>query len=171
MIIRLSEIEELFVARGSMEASRFSELEDKSMRVITPVDYELTVRKFDNLVTVQGPLECTMSITCSRCLDDFTLNLRAFMDIKLTPRIKTPRVSEAELKSEDLDVYYYEGDEIDLDPFIYEEVLLNVPIRPVCTEDCKGLCPVCGKNKNVEECQCAAAAQTLLSEKLKSFLN
>jgi uncharacterized protein len=171
LIIRLSEIEELFIARGSMEASRFSEVEDKSMRVVTPVDYELTVRKFDNLVTVQGPLECTMSITCSRCLDDFTLNLKAFMDIKLTPRIKTPRLSEAELKSEDLDVYYYEGDEIDLDPFIYEEVLLNVPIRPVCTEDCKGLCPVCGKNKNVEECQCGAATQTLLGEKLKSFLN
>jgi uncharacterized protein len=171
LIIRLSEIEESFVARGSMEASRFAEVEDKNMRVVTPVEYELTVRKFDNLVTVQGPVECAISITCSRCLDDFTLDLEAFLDIKLTPRTKTQRVSEVELKRDDMDVYYYEGDEIDLDPFIYEEVLLNVPFRPVCTEDCKGLCPVCGRNKNVEDCQCDTTTQTLLGEKLKSFLN
>lgn len=171
MIIRLSEIEESFVARGSMEASRFAEVEDKNMRVITPVAYDLNVRKFDNLVTVQGPVECTMSITCSRCLDDFTLDLKAFLDIKLTPRTKSQRISEVELKRDEMDVCYYEGDEIDLDPFIYEEVLLNVPIRPVCTEDCKGLCPICGKNKNVEDCRCDTAVQTLLGEKLKSFLN
>lgn len=171
MIIRLSEIEESFIARGSMEVSRFTEVEDGSTRVITPVTYELTIRKFDNLVTVQGPVGCTMSITCSRCLDDFTLGLKVFLDIKLTPRTKTPRVSEVELKRDDMDVYYYEGDEIDLDPFIYEEVLLNVPTRPVCTEDCKGLCPVCGKSKNVEDCQCDTTTHTLLGEKLKSFLN
>jgi uncharacterized protein len=171
LVIRLSEIDDTFIARGSMEASRFNEVEDRSARVITPVAYELTVRKFDNLVTVQGSVECTMSITCSRCLDDFTLGLKAFLDIKLTPRTKTPRVSEVELRLDDMDVYYYEGDEIDLDPFIYEEVLLNVPLRPVCTEDCKGICPVCGRNKNVEDCQCDAAVHTLLGEKLKSFLN
>lgn len=171
MIIRLSEIEESFVARGTMEASRFNEVEDRSVRVITPVAYELTVRKFDNLVTVQGPVECTMSITCSSCLENFTLDLKAFLDIKLTPRIQTPRVSEMELRPDDMDVYYYEGDEIDLDPFVYEEVLLNIPVRPVCREDCKGLCPVCGRNKNVEDCQCDTAVHTLLGEKLKSFLN
>ncbi len=154
-----------------MEASRFAEIEDRSIQIITPVAYELTIRKFDNLVTIQGPVECTMSITCSRCLDDFTLELEASLDIKLTPRTKISRVSEVELKRDDMDIYYYEGDEIDLDPFIYEEVLLNVPIRPVCTENCKGLCPVCGKNKNVEDCQCDTATQTLLGEKLKSFLN
>jgi uncharacterized protein len=171
LVIRLSEIDDTFITRGSMEASRFTEVEDKSTRVITPVTYELTIRKFDNLVTVQGPVGCTMSITCSRCLDDFTLDLRAFLDIKLTPRTKITRASEAELRLDDMDVYYYEGDEIDLDPFIYEEVLLNVPIRPVCAEDCKGLCPVCGRNKNVEDCQCDTATHTLLGEKLKSFLN
>ncbi len=171
MTIRLSEIEDTFLAKGSLDVSRFAEIEDKSMRVITPVSYELTVRKFDDLVTVQGPLECTMSITCSRCLEDFIFDLKAFLDIKLAPRTKNPRVSETELKSDDMDVYYYEGEEIDLEPFIYEEVLLNVPIRLICAEDCKGLCPVCGRNKNLEDCQCDTAARTLLGEKLKSFLN
>jgi len=70
-----------------------------------------------------------------------------------------------------MDVYYFEGDEIDLDPFIYEEVLLDMPSRPVCSEDCKGLCGICGKNRNFEACDCHETSRTLLGEKLKSFLN
>ena len=93
------------------------------------------------------------------------------MDIKLTPKTEIPQASEFELKDEDMDVYYYEGDEIDLDPFIYEEVLLDMPSRPICSEDCQGLCGVCGKNKNLESCNCSETSRTLLGEKLKSFLN
>jgi len=93
------------------------------------------------------------------------------MDIRLVPKTEIPQAPEFELKDEDMNVYYYEGDEIDLDPFIYEEVLLDMPFRPICSVDCKGLCGICGKNKNIEICNCNETSRTLLGEKLKSFLN
>ena len=171
MIIRLSEIDDVLVVKGSLEASRFMEVEKNEFHIATPVAYALTVRKFDNLFTVSGPITFEALFTCGRCLKEFRESISMDMNIKLVPETETPKASEYELKNEDMDIYYYNGDEIDLDPFIYEEVLLDMPSRPVCSEDCKGLCGICGKNKNFETCNCNEISHTLLGEKLKSFLN
>ena len=135
------------------------------------MSYELAVAKFDDTVTIEGPVTARMSLSCSRCLEDFDLDLSLRMAIKLTEKSKSPDAAEMELHNEDLDVYYYEGDEIDLDPYVYEEVMLNVPMRPLCREECKGICPTCGKNRNAEPCDCPEAPLSLFGEKLKSFLN
>ena len=171
MIIRLSEIDDMLVVKGSMEASRFMEVENNEFHITTPVQYALTVKKFDDLFSVTGPVTFEALFTCGRCLMEFQQLIAMDMDIRLTPKTEIPQVSEFELKDEDMDVYYYESDEIDLDSFIYEEVLLDVPFRPVCSEDCQGLCGICGKNKNIETCNCSETSRTLLGEKLKSFLN
>lgn len=171
MIIRLSEIEDTFIVKGSMEASRFMDVEKNEFHMITPVDYSLTVRKFDGLVALTGRIAFEASFTCGKCLEEFSRTVDVNMDIRLTPKAEIPQMSELELRDEDMDVYYYEGDEIDLDPFIYEEVLLNMPLRPLCKEECQGLCAICGKNKNLETCDCHETSRTLLGEKLKSFLN
>ncbi len=171
MIIRLSEIDDTLVVKGSMEASQFMSVENGEFHVASPVTYELTVRKFDNLVTLEGPVTLEALFTCGRCLEEYSQSLTMRMDIRLTPRGQTSQTSELELRSEDMDVYYYNGDEIDLDPFVYDEVLLNMPSRPLCKEDCLGLCGVCGKNRNFETCDCHQKTDTLLGEKLKSFLN
>lgn len=171
MLIRLSEIDDTLLVKGSMEASRFMEVENREFRITKPVHYTLTVKKFDNLLTIAGPISYEAFFTCGRCLEEFSRSVTLDMNIRLTPKIKTPQPSEFELKDEDMDVYYYEGDEIDLDPFIYEEILLDMPPRPVCSENCKGLCGICGKNKNLETCDCHEISHTLLGEKLKSFLN
>ncbi len=154
-----------------MEASQFMDVENSEFHISTPVDYALTVRKFDEFVTLQGPVTFDATFTCGRCLDEFNQSMTVDMDIRLTPRSGTAVPAEMELKGEDLDVYYYDGDELDLDSFVYEEVLLNMPLRPVCKEDCKGLCGVCGKNRNIEACNCDETSRSLLGDKLKSFLN
>ena len=69
-----------------------------------------------------------------------------------------------------MNLYYFEGDEIDLDPYVFEEVMLNIPIKALCSESCKGMCPTCGKNLNIGECQCEKAGASVLAEKLKPFL-
>jgi uncharacterized protein len=171
MIIRLSEIDDTLVVKGSMEASRFMEVEGNEFHIATPVQYTLTVKKFDNLLTITGPVTFEAFFTCGRCLEEFRRSIAMDMDIRLVPKTEIPQASEFELKDEDMDVYYYESDEIDLDPFIYEEALLDMPIRPICSMDCKGLCGACGKNKNFETCDCNETSHTLLGEKLKSFLN
>jgi uncharacterized protein len=76
----------------------------------------------------------------------------------------------AELAEDDLDLYTYEGEEVDLSPLFREQVVLAVPFAPLCSEDCKGLCPQCGADRNLERCDCKppvdprwAALQTLKS--------
>ena len=171
MIIRLSEIDDTLAVKGGLEASRFMEVEKNEFHIATPVEYALTVRKFDSLLTVTGPITFEALFTCGRCLEEFRQSIAMDMNIRLMPENEAPHASEYELKNEDMDVYYYNSDEIDLDPFIYEEVLLDMPSRPVCSEDCQGLCGICGKNKNFETCDCNETSRTLLGEKLKSFLN
>jgi uncharacterized protein len=170
LIIKISAIEDKLVVRGNMESSQFTRTDENEFVSLSPVSYELTIKKIEDLVTVEGPISCTLTMTCVKCLDEFTLPMNVNLDIELAPRVPTPHISELELKNNDMDVYYYEGDEIDLDPFVYDEVVLNIPMRPVCKEECKGLCDVCGKNKNYEECNCNKVSDTLLGEKLKSFL-
>ena len=128
MIIRLSEIEDTFIVKGSMEASRFMDVENSEFHIIKTVNYALKVRKFDNLVSLTGRVVFEASFTCGKCLEEFSRSVDADMDIRLTPKEEIPQASELELRDEDMDIYYYEGDEIDLDPFIYEEVLLNMPL-------------------------------------------
>lgn len=171
MVVRLSEIEDILVVKGEMDTERFLEAGDSELKAATPVSYELTVRKFDDSVTIEGPVTLDAVLECSRCLDEFTVPLSLNMAVKLAPKSKLSHSPEMELHSDDLDIYYYEGDEIDLDPFIYDEIMLNIPVRPLCREECKGICPRCGKNMNSDPCNCHEAPSSLLGEKLKSFLN
>ena len=173
MIIRISDIEDEVKVQGAMEGSRFQEMEDvdDAVHFASPAVYELVVKKKGEVLHIKGAVECTLALTCSKCLEQFSLSVEAFIDIELAPRTLMPSESELELKGEDLDTYYYEGDEVDLDPFVYEEIMLNVPIKPVCKGDCRGLCESCGGNRNYEDCRCDVASHTLLGEKLKSFLN
>jgi len=60
-----------------------------------------------------------------------------------------------ELQKEDLDKEFYDGEVIDLDAIIQHQIILAIPFYPLCREDCKGLCPHCGINKNQETCQCS----------------
>jgi len=172
MIIRVSEIESETKVKGVMEGSKFQDAEEETdVMFRAPAGYELLVRKSGDIISVKGPVSCVLTMMCSKCMEDFALPIEAVLDVELVPKTLMPSESELELKGEDLDVCYYEGDEIDLDPFVYDEIMLNVPIKPVCMDGCKGLCEVCGANRNHEECRCSAAPHTLFGEKLKSFLN
>ncbi len=169
MIIRLSEIEDGAVLKGQVDCSQFKGTGDAGFDFPTPVDYELAVRKFENGARVEGPIACTLSLVCGRCLEDFPFRIQTSLDVELVRKVPVSD-SELELTDADMDVYYFEGDEIDLASLVYEEVLLNIPMKPLCREDCKGLCDLCGKNRNIEACGCDKVSHTLLEEKLKGFL-
>ena len=171
MIIKLSDIEDKLVLKGEMTNLAFENLEEKQFTMESPVLYELLVAKQEGSIRITGPVKSTVTLTCSRCLEEFSCSFNTHLDIELAPKELLPQGAEVELRVDDLDIYYYDGDEIDLDPLIYDEVLLNLPIMPLCREDCAGLCHTCGKNRNVESCSCSQAANTVLGEKLKNFLN
>jgi uncharacterized protein len=95
------------------------------------------------------------SLTCARCLRSFPfpVDARSRFTFCATPAgIAGDR--EVELKLEDLESGPYEGDEIDLSGLVYEQIVLSFPIKPLCHADCKGLCPLCGSDRNVSACGC-----------------
>ncbi len=93
-------------------------------------------------------LNYRQELECPRCLESGMSEVEAQVELLLTPGSKEPVVGELELGKEDLGVLYVSGEVLDTDPILFEQVLLNIPMRPLCREDCAGLCPTCGANRN-----------------------
>jgi uncharacterized protein len=74
-----------------------------------------------------------------------------------------------ELHEEDLDVGYYDGTGVETNDILWEQVALELPLKVVCSEACRGICPVCGKNRNLEECSCVAGGAPGPFEILKNL--
>ncbi|MBI2162119.1 MAG: DUF177 domain-containing protein [Candidatus Rokubacteria bacterium] len=107
-------------------------------------------------VLVHGEIRATVPQVCSRCLEPFSARVRAGVDVRLVPR--PAAADNVELAADDLDVDFYRNDEVDLDALIETETTLALPMKPLCRDDCLGLCPVCGGNRNVTACACATRA-------------
>jgi uncharacterized protein len=169
MIVKLHDIEESIAVRGTMDGSRYKRPDDVDLSFESPIEYELTVSKMGTDVRINGPIRCTLKLSCDRCLEAFSCPVSAYLDIGLAPKADEAKPAELELKSEDLNLYFFEGDELELEPYVYEEVMLGVPIKALCGDACKGMCPVCGKNQNIETCECGKSRGTSLAEKLQAF--
>jgi uncharacterized protein len=94
--------------------------------------------------------------TCGRCLERFWLEVTQEFSLVLTPA--TPLTGDIELAPGDLRQSFYEGTQIDLAPLMYEQIMLALPTRPLCGEECLGLCPQCGSNRNTGQCACVVEA-------------
>ncbi len=89
---------------------------------------------------------------CARCLAEYSFPLRNDFAFVLKPALE--RAEDVELKVDDLSLSFYRGNEIDLSPLVREAMMLSLPTRPLCSEDCRGLCPRCGANRNLGACDC-----------------
>jgi uncharacterized protein len=120
-------------------------------------------------VFFDGAVRGAVQGCCARCLAEYRFPLEAPLAIVLTPKAAAPSHSRA-LREEDIGLSVYEGDEIDLTPLVHEQTILALPTRPLCAEECRGLCPRCGANLNAGPCGCPtgmaesrlAALETLL---------
>jgi len=92
---------------------------------------------------------------CGRCLEPFHFSLDKSFDFVLTPDPKRSAHGAAELHRDELGLSYYSSEEVDMGPLIVEQVILALPTRPLCSENCRGLCGNCGANLNSEACNCA----------------
>ena len=143
----VSFVEELEVAPERLDASE----------VAAPVRARLTaeVRPVGGGFAVSGTLEASGSLTCVRCLTAVPWRARELFTFELSRAIAGDAVDEVELDEGDLDRVQLVGDELDLDQVAAEQILLALPMRVVCRDDCAGLCPSCGANRNVEgACHC-----------------
>lgn len=135
-------------------AEAFGSLGDE-LTVTTPVHVTLLARKSSGGVIVKGNLRGTVTLACSRCLKTFSEDISHDFYYNCLPEEAAEEGEE--LSMEDTDTYYYSGGEVDVAALVQEQVVLAVPMRPLCKEDCKGLCPKCGADLNQGDCGCQKA--------------
>jgi len=114
-----------------------------------PLDVRLTARGEGGLVLVEGELNADLELNCSRCLTPLHRHLTVPFDEQFKP------ASSAESDEEEEDSVSVEGDRLDLQPYVEEAFLLELPFAPLCSDACKGLCPQCGNDLNANECGCS----------------
>jgi uncharacterized protein len=117
------------------------------------VDVNCLVTKTSGTVFIKGSFTALIDICCSRCLEKTKQSIGADFAYTLIPA-KAETREDLELTPEELEVSYYKGDFIDLGPIICEQIILQIPIKALCSEECKGLCPQCGVNLNTSSCGC-----------------
>lgn len=125
------------------------------IRLVEPIQLDLRLERVGQDVRVGMRLVAAVSLACARCLDPLVLPIEVqtrFTFCKDCGRTWQPR--EMRLAVEDLETGSYHGEEIDLSDLVYEQIVLSLPMKPLCREDCKGFCPRCGTNLNVENCGC-----------------
>lgn len=119
-------------------------------------------RSEDASLHVRGHLRLKTSGPCARCLADTPLDLDQELDLFFLPESKTVAEHDdeegAELQDRDLVVTFYRGDALDLGGMVREQVLLAQPMKRLCREDCKGVCPTCGADRNLTNCGCPKEA-------------
>jgi uncharacterized protein len=120
---------------------------------VQTIGVRCTVRRMKESVFIEGSAATTVEMPCSRCLETCRLPVSASFRYTFVPAPESHQ-EEQELSADDLDFAYYEEDTIDLDRLIFEQVMLQMPIKPLCRETCQGLCPRCGINLNVAGCDC-----------------
>ncbi len=135
----------------------------------------LFLERDGDAVLVAGRLAALVPLVCGRCLESFALRVVADVDTRFVPRPSVLRDERVELTSDELELDFYNEDLLDLNRLIQTETMLGLPMKPLCRQDCRGLCPVCGGNRNVTPCACDVrlpdprlAALKTLAERLSS---
>lgn len=116
------------------------------------IEGRCSVTKIGKTVSATGTIETEINLECCRCLKEFILPVKTEFKYTYAPVEDLSGEEDLELTGEDLGFGYYKDNVIDLDPIILEQIVLQVPMKPLCKESCKGLCTHCGINLNVESC-------------------
>ena len=132
-------------------------LSDDRVRIVKPVAVSGKVRRSGAEVFVTGHLETQAEIECDRCLKPLESVINTDFGVEYITDSEYEASYAAELSEEDLAVSVFDGEAIDLDEMVKEQLLLSLPLRSLCREDCKGICPVCGADRNSTNCSCESS--------------
>lgn len=137
------------------EPSLFPVVEGDPFRVVAPVMLSFDVdRQEPGRFRVAGRVTGEVELSCSRCLEPFTVPIASDFDLRYVPRTENVGEGETQVEEDDLATAFYDEEQIDLGHLVLEQFQLALPMKPLCKADCKGLCPQCGTNLNTGACDC-----------------
>ncbi|MFP4081213.1 MAG: YceD family protein [Candidatus Aminicenantes bacterium] len=145
-----------------------TDLVEESAVFLEPVYAELTVKKVDEEISVKGRIKIRLSFICSRCLVPYEFPVDSSFDLVYLPE-EFDEIKE-ELDSEDINRLFYYSRKIDIHRVVLEQMNLTFPVKPLCSKDCPGICPVCGKIIKNGQCSCVRSDSDPRLEKLKIFI-
>jgi uncharacterized protein len=140
------------------------QLEGLDGRFPHPVKVAVTVSRSDGTILASGTISTEVGYACSRCLAEFSRHLRVTFKVLCVPEGRQPETEEESI------TYNPQDAQIDLTGFIREQIILSLPVKPLCREDCAGLCAGCGVNLSRQPCQCPAAPPDPRWNQLKKIL-
>jgi uncharacterized protein len=137
---------------------------------LSGLDVALEASAYSGNVFVHGSMRASVLLTCSRCAAEWLEPTVFPFDLVLAPaRAQSAPREDIELTRDDVQFTYYEGEVIELDDALREQVILQLPEYPLCQPDCKGLCQRCGGNRNEGKCTCPPEAGESAFARLKDI--
>lgn len=144
--------------------------EGDAYRIVAPVDLAFEIHKDKDKFRLVGTVVTELELSCSRCLEPFRLPVAAPFDLRFLPASEVATDVERQVEDEDLETSYYRNDEIDLNELLREQFYLALPMKPLCREECRGLCAQCGTNLNTGTCDCSPVWEDPRLAALKGLL-
>jgi len=120
--------------------------------VIGRPEVSLQAARADEKVELKGSLTAVVGFECDRCLKPLSVPIKQSFDLLYVPPLKAGE--ENELGEDDLSIGFYQGESIDVDDLVREQIELALPMSRLCDDACRGLCPECGANLNDRTCSC-----------------
>jgi uncharacterized protein len=124
------------------------------IQVLGGIQIDIAAEKQSLEVRVRGRLNTDVELACSRCLEPVPFPVATEFDQFYESNADHPLQGEIALQESDTEIGFFSGDFIEVSDIAREQILLSLPMKPMCREDCKGLCPHCGKNRNLKDCNC-----------------
>jgi len=152
MKVIISEIPE-----NGIEIELNEKLSIEALKILSPAKGFLKINKIDTEVSVKGFESADIEQQCSRCLNSFIMNIKTQIDVVYHPAVDVGKEEHYELKGDELNTEFYKGDMLNINDLLIEQMLLNVPMKPLCSFDCKGICSKCGGDLIANQCNCDAS--------------
>lgn len=143
------EIKEAY-APGSLD------FHDPEFRQKAPLKLGAAAELVGKDIRIKGHISAELEHTCDRCLTPVQVPIERDFDLLYEPMQTIAKNEEIEIPAGELDIAFYTDEGIETSDVAREQVILALPMKTVCGEECRGLCPVCRKNRNVEDCHCEA---------------
>jgi uncharacterized protein len=132
-------------------------ISDERVRMSEPLTVTGRIRQSQRKVEVEGQFSTTAQVECDRCLKPLAVPVSSEFKLEYVTPETYSATPAAALEEGDLSLSVFDGEGLDIDEIVGEQVLLALPSRILCTEDCKGLCPECGVDRNLNSCKCESA--------------
>ena len=157
MLITLQELEIHRMVVSKTYAAGELDYHGAEFRQVGPLDVEAVAELVGSEIRIRGSLRTRLEAACDRCLERVEIPVSRDFDLQYRPMQSIARDEEVAIASDELDVGFFSGDGVELADVVTEQVILSVPMKVVCRPECRGLCPVCGANRNRGACQCPPA--------------